>query len=266
MRIAIVFSSPNDGTQEFENVWKKCPDSRKLGQDKLVIEGGDWKIFAFNGLSRAYFTGTWNLETIQSEVKHILETHTPQAVGFFLHGSEEELSLLAEQLQMPSVQEIFYKWYTSSVGTFFEKKIRPFSNQGSDENFEKLWAKLEKTRDENRDDFDFEGRLSFVSHRLTGLIRAMRMILEDAVDDITMMREFENFDFEFLARELENIAHHKPEITDAAETLRDMQHKIADISERQSYTPKDINVGYACLEKIETLKDVLRQIREDIHG
>jgi len=148
MRIAIVFSSPTPDTKEFRNIWRSCPEKRELDSDKLVIEGGDWKVFAFDGQSNRFYDGKWNLEALRNEITGIMEEYTTSALGILLHGTKKELTLLIEQLQVPNAQEIYHKWYTSSKGTFYKKYIKPFSNDGSDGVFKNLWDKLDKKETE----------------------------------------------------------------------------------------------------------------------
>jgi len=270
MRITFVFSSPTPGTNEFENVWKNCPGCKGLGSDKLVIEGEKWKIFAFDGLSKKYYSSSWNFQTIQSELTSIMEEHKASVFGIFLHGTKKELSLLVEQLQIPNVQEIYHKWYTSSRGTFFKKCIKPFSNNDSDMLFEKLWAKLEKEKDVKNDNPGPKDQLIFISHRLTGMIRSMRMIVEDAKEDINLLQDFKRFDFEYLLKEYQKVEPQVKnlgilEINEAPERMKHIQEIINEFSKRDTYSLKDLKLGSSCLEKTEALHDIVKQASEVIN-
>lgn len=271
MRIAIVFSSPGPDTKEYMNIWKNCPAKREIAEDKLVIEGGDWKVFAFDGLSRKYYIGAWNPEALKHEIMAIMEENTPSALGILLHGFEEEMKRIIRQIPVPDVHKIYYTWcYTSQKGTFFEKYIKPFSNDGSDVLFEKLWAKLEKTKDGEYDDLHLKVQLTFISHRLAGMIRWMRMVVEDATEDIIFLQDFKRFDFELLLTEYEKVEPKVmnldiPEIKKARKMIKDIQAIINEMSKKDTHSLQDLNLGSSCLEKAETLHDILKQASEVIH-
>lgn len=274
MRIAIVFSSPTPSLNEFENVWKTCPESRELGLDKLVIEGDKWKVFAFDGLSRRYYSGTWNLETLNHEITAIMEEHTTSFFGILLHGFQEEMKRIIRQILVSDVHKIYYTWcYASLEGTFYKRCIKPFSNEGSDALFEKLWTELdelEKTKDEECDDLNLKGRLIFISHRLLAMIRSMRMVVEDAKENIVLLQDFRKFDFEFLSKGFETVESKVmnfsiPEIEKAREMITDIQKIINEISPKDLLSLQDLNLGCSCLEKAETLHDILEQASEVIH-
>jgi len=272
MRIAIVFSSPTSGTNEFKNVWKKCPESRETDPGKLVIEGGNWKVFAFDGLSRNYHYGAWNIETLQHEIAAITKEHAPSALGVLLHGTKKELSLLVQQVHVPDVYELYAKSYASTVGTFFKKCIKPFSQDCSDRLFEELWTKIKKTEEKNVEDGvpDPKGQLIFISHRLTGMIRSMCMIMEDAEEDNSLLKDFKRFDFDFLLKEYEAVERQVkeldiPRIKEAPKMITNIQGIISEMSGRESYSRQDLKLGYGCLEKAEALQDILRQASEVIH-
>jgi hypothetical protein len=149
MKIAIVFSSPRSATGEFENVWKKCPESRELDPGKLVIERENWKVFAFDGLNRKYYYGAWNMEALKSEITAITENHMGAGVAVLLHsGTFQELTSVTEHLRLFDLEEIYTRSYAKEKGTFYKKCIKPFSQDGSEGLFEALWARL-KSKERN---------------------------------------------------------------------------------------------------------------------
>ena len=205
MRIAIVFSSPTPDIGEYMNIWSNCPAKYDIDRDKLVIGGKDWRIFAFDGRSDRFYCGTWNLEVLQNEILGIMEEHTSSSLSILLHGSKKELGMLMEQFQIADIQEIFPIWYSSSKGTFFNKCIKPFANEGSDAVFEAFWNQLEMTSEANNDNLNLKDQIIFISHRLAGINRWMRMVVEDATEDIVFLKDFKKFDFEFLLNEYEKV-------------------------------------------------------------
>ena len=271
MKIAIIFSSPTLGTPEYRNVWDNCPKRQEIDAGKLLIKGTGWKIFVFDGHNKNYYDGAWNFETLKREVTGILEEHAWSSLCILLHGNLTEITSLIEQLQIPDPQTIYSRWYTKTRGKFYKKYIMPFSNDGSDDRFEDLWAEVKKTRGEEHDDFDFKGQLNFISHRLYGMIRWMRMVVEDATEDVNVLQDFRKFDFEFILKEYEKIESEVvsldiPEIGKTGGFIKDIQKIKNEILKKNILSLQDLNLASDCLEKCETLHNALNQAEEAIHG
>jgi len=196
MRIAFVFSSPTPGTNEFENIWKKCPQKQEIEPYKLVIEGTDWKLFVFDGMDYRYFKGAWNFETLKQEIANITKRYGYPSVAILLHGTDRELNTLIENLELLDASRICYKWdYTSSKGTFYKKYVMPFSTYRSDVAFENMWAKLKKGIPEKTQNEDLSGEIRFLKHLFLNISIFMNSKMNKAKEeeDTRILLEFNTF-------------------------------------------------------------------------
>ncbi len=194
MRIAIVFSSPNDKTKEFVNIWKCCPEKEMKGPDQVIIKGRDWELFAFDGQSRRYYDGAWNLETLKGEVEKIIEKQQGSDLGILLHGDKHEVHSLIGQLHVPDPLEIYRKWY-SSGDKFYRKYIKPFASDGSDEIYGQLWEKLTERNSGEEESKSLAEKVCFLRHRLSNILTFMELKLNTSKinEDIEPLLEFDKF-------------------------------------------------------------------------
>jgi len=276
MRIAIVFSSPTPRMNEFENVWEKCPDSRELDSDKLVIEGGDWKVFVFDGLNKRYYDGPWNIEAIKSEITGIIEDNTESSVGILLHGTENELNLLMDQLRLSYPQRICHKLfaicYTSSQGTFYRKYLKPFSADGSDAIFEQLWTKIANGKWKDEGQMSVADEVHFLRHRLSNILTFMKLKANTAKnhENKKPLLEFEKFDIDNLLMRYKTIENEliKQRVDSARKIpiiLEEINGIIDNIKRAEVSLNHALKLSRNCLNKVQSVYQIFLDLKGFVH-
>ena len=271
MRIAIIFSSPTPGTGEYKNIWDICPQKRELAANKLVIEGNGWKLFVFNGRDGKYSNAAWIFETLKREVANIIRQYGGSSLAVLLHDTENELARLRDALQSPDNSKIIYKWYTSSKGTFYNKYLKPFAAGGTESLFDELWTKLTQNRAQEAVQMDPMGELRFLSHKFSNIPRFMKIIADDAKEDINILLEFEKFDIEDL---LERYAKIEPELiklkTNGADrvhsTMEEIIRMIRDIQKANIFPHQALDIACQCIEKTESICNIFKKTVENSDG
>jgi len=268
MRIAIIFSSPRPGTGEYKNIWDICPQKREVGAGKLVIEGNDWKLFVFDGRDREYYSGAWVFETLSREVANIIRQYGDSSVALLLHDTENKLARLRDALQSPDDSKIIYKWYTSSKGTFYNKYLKPFAADGTESLFDELWTKLTQNRAQEAVQMDPMGELRFLSHKFSNIPRFMKIIADDAKEDMNILLEFKKFDIEDL---LERFARIEPELMKlkiigvdrVRSTMEEVMEMIRDIQKENIFPEHALGLAYQCIEKTESVCNTFKKTLEN---
>lgn len=269
MRILIVISSPTPATNEFENVWRRCPQARALDTDRLAIAGRDWQIFVLNGLAKKYCRDKWNYETLNEEIAGIVRQHGSSTVSILLHDDDDELNSLRERLSLPETVTARFLRYSSLSGTFYNDTIKPFSTGASDDIFDKIW---EMTIEEDRDEHDISGTLYFLTHKFSGILRGMRYIIEDASVDIKYLEEFQKSDADFVHCRnmfaiIENyVADYGIDgLCNVPKMIDDIMLMSKEVQNSNSNPPHGIKLARQCLEATDTVKTLFEKAWEVSH-
>jgi len=172
-RVVFVFSSPTLSTKEYINIWNRCPGSREVDSDKLVIKGNEWEIFVFNGRCEKYYTGSWEIDILADEAHEILKNRKVE-VGILLHGDSSELAEL-EYLINDFTSGIVKTVYYGRRGKFYNNYIVPFANHCSDDLFETLWSELPTEKTDKFESMSLYENLRFMKHRFGNFLTFMNI-------------------------------------------------------------------------------------------
>jgi hypothetical protein len=271
MRIAIVFSSPTPSTNEFENIWVKCPQSRLLEPGTVIIEGSEWKIYVFNGLAKHYHRDEWNFNKLTQEILIIASRHPNSPIGIFFHGNAKKLKSLSERTDKLSIQDLFIRHYRSAEGKIYREIVKPFSSGASNEHFEKLWAKLVDTGKEVTNPCDIGEDLYFIWHKSSGYTRNLQMIIEDAETDIRHLQRCNKVDFDLLCKKFAGISVKLKTcpvdgVDDISSELGVVCSMLKDLQHEGLSTNAALILAQSCLVKINAITDALKKYWEVCHG
>lgn len=271
MRIAIVFSSPTPSTNEFENVWKKCPQCRMLAPDKLVIEGNDWKIFVFDGLEKQYHKVTWDYDRLSQEIFAIACQHPNSVMGILLHGDDPELKTLVQKAITFNIKCLLSKHYGSAKGRFYQQFVKPFSSGASDDLFRKLWDKLMDTPKEIQSDQEIGHEIDRIHHDFSSFARRIRFLIEDAEDNISQLQKFKKLDFEplfqrYAAIESKLMSYNIDGLHDVPAEKEIITSTVRAFRYENPFPNNALILARSCLAATETITAALKKAWEVCHG
>lgn len=269
MRILIVISSPTPATNEFENVWRMCPQSRELDTDRLAIAGWDWEIFVLNGLAQKYCRDKWNYETLNEEITDIIHQHGSPAVSILLHDDDDELNSLREQLSLPETATTRFRRYSSLSGTFYRDIVKPFSTGASDDLFDKIWEmKIEK----DRDDHEISYTLCFLKHKLEKILAKLGGIVEAASLDIPRLESFKKLDdrlelcrYKYAMIEKSVAEYGLDGLCNVPKMIDNIMLMSKEVQNSNSNPQHRIKLARQCLEATDTVKNLFEKAWEVSH-
>jgi len=188
MRIIIVVSSFNPGTNEFVTVWERCLDDgtmRARVNDHMISigNGQEWKIYVFNGVW--YFENRNQesnmIKVLGNDITAVLNEYSVDSpIAILFHGMESDFNGLKGQIsESLNNMNIVYEEYNSR-SDIFGKYIQPFGRCDKNEEglFENLWRKIEKKSPE-----DLEQKACSLRYKILSPLVALDLITQAGKDD-----------------------------------------------------------------------------------
>jgi len=275
MRIAIVFSSPNQETEEYYNIWRRCPQGKEISAGQVLIEDKDWQIHVFDGRRSIYSDGlSWNLDSLVDRINAIIQAHADTSVAILLHGgSDQEVNAVNAFCNEKGIACPLCEAYSSYTGTFYDEVLVPFASDGAGKRFEALWHNLLRNDSAKEVDTQLDVELRFMKHRFCNITTFMssKINMAEKRGDRDLLLKFDKADIGTILQKFKSI---EPDLTrERASGIEDVRRMLEDLIENiykmkapELCLDEVLKLARDCNEKSDSLYQVFKGMTEENHG